>query len=158
MENEIIRYTLFVLVLATASCGASERPIDYGTDDCDYCKMIIMDHRFGSELVTEKGKVYTFDAAECLVEFLHVNEKIAASASLLLVTPYNQPNTLFDAREAIYLVSGELPSPMGAYLNAFSASETALEFQSSHGGNIYDWDEIYKNLRSIRLKAIEEYE
>ena len=162
MRNHRIKYALtgiaLVLGLVLASCSISERPINYGEEECAYCKMIIMDHRFGSELVTDKGKVYAFDAAECLVEYLQSNEDIAASANLLLITPYTDPNSLFDAREASYLVSGKMPSPMGAYLNAFKDHKTALEYQSTHGGDIYTWDEIYLNLKSIRLKAIQEYE
>ncbi len=158
IRNKMIRNTLIVLFLATASCSVSERPIVYGTDECDYCKMIIMDHRYGSELVTSKGKIYTFDAAECLVNFLHNNEAIASSASFLLVTPYTDPNSLFDARAASFLVSKQMPSPMGAYLTAFKDRETALEFQSTNGGNIYTWDEIYKNLKSIRQKVLDENE
>ena len=65
---------------------------------------------------------------------------------------------LYDAREASYLVSSKMPSPMGAYLNSFKDIETAREFQSTNGGEIYSWDELYANLKSIRLKAIEEFE
>jgi len=154
----MIRYIIIALVLISISCSISEHPIDYGTDECAYCKMIIMDHRYGSELVTDKGKVYKFDAAECLVDYMHYNEEIVLSASLLLVTPYTDPNMLYDARKASYLVSGKMPSPMGAYLNSFKDIETAREFQSTNGGDIYTWDELYANLKSIRLKAIEEYE
>ena len=83
----MIRKTLILLSLVLSSCQVSERPIDYGADECDYCKMIIMDQRYGSELVTEKGKVYTFDAAECLIEYLQYNAEIADVARFLLVTP-----------------------------------------------------------------------
>ena len=120
--------------------------------------MMIMDQRYGSELVTEKGKVYTFDAAECLIEYLHYNEEMADAAKFLLVTPYTDPNHLIDARTATYLVSQQMPSPMGAYLTAFTDREEAAAFQSTKGGVLYTWDEIYKDFKSIRLKAIEEFE
>ncbi|MEE9462825.1 MAG: nitrous oxide reductase accessory protein NosL [Bacteroidales bacterium] len=136
----------------------SERPIEYGVDDCDYCKMIIMDQRYGSELVTEKGKVYTFDAAECLIEYLQYNTDIADAAMFLLVTPYTDPNHLIDARTATYLVSEQMPSPMGAYLTAFTDQTVAEEFQSTKGGVLYSWEGLFKNFKSIRLKAIEEFE
>jgi copper chaperone NosL len=136
----------------------SERPIEYGADECEYCKMMIMDQRYGSELVTEKGKVYTFDAAECLIEYLQYNEEMAEAARYLLVTPYTDPNHLIDARGATYLVSEQMPSPMGAYLTAFSDRQEATAFQSTKGGVLYTWEEIYKDFKSIRLKAIEEFE
>jgi copper chaperone NosL len=152
------KYIIIVSVLIQVSCSVKERPINYGTDECAYCKMIMMDHRFGAELVTEKAKVYTFDAAECLIDYLHYNTEIAQASSLLLITPYTDPNTLFDATKASYLVSGEMPSPMGAYLNAFRDLETARSFQSTKGGKIYNWEELSENIKSIRLEAIREYE
>ncbi len=154
----MVRNCLLLLILFLSSCRVSERPIEYGVDDCDYCKMIIMDQRYGSELVTEKGKVYTFDAAECLIEYLQYNADIADAAMFLLVTPYTDPNHLIDARTATYLVSEQMPSPMGAYLTAFADRKVAEEFQSTKDGVLYTWEELYKDLKSIRLKAIEEFE
>jgi len=152
------RILIALVVLLFTACNASEKPIEYGTAECAYCKMTIMDQRYGAELVTDKGKVYTFDAAECLIDYLYYNEDVASNASLLLITPYTHPNQLFDARQATYLISGKMPSPMGAYLTSFSDLETAKEFQASKGGELYNWDEIYKNYKSIRLNAIREFE
>ena len=69
--------TILLLILLLASCQVKERPIAYGQDECEYCKMMVMDHRYGSEMVTDKGKVYTFDAAECLIDYLQYNEEMA---------------------------------------------------------------------------------
>jgi copper chaperone NosL len=157
-NTKMIRQTLLLLSVVLGSCQVSERPIEYGADECEYCKMMIMDQRYGSELVTEKGKVYTFDAAECLIEYLQYNEEMAEAARYLLVTPYTDPNHLIDARGATYLVSEQMPSPMGAYLTAFSDRQEATAFQSTKGGVLYTWEEIYKDFKSIRLKAIEEFE
>lgn len=154
----MIRFYLPVLALLICSCQVSERPIEYGADECEYCKMMIMDQRYGSELVTEKGKVYTFDAAECLIEYLHYNEEMVDAAKYLLVTPYTNPNHLIDARTATYLVSQQMPSPMGAYLTAFTDRKEAATFQSTKGGVLYSWEVIFKDFKSIRLKAIEEFE
>lgn len=146
------KYSLIFLVLIMSSCTIKNRPIDYGTDDCDYCKMTIMDHRYGSELVSEKGKIYTFDAAECLIEYIYHNEEIGKNAHSILVTSYTTPDQLIDATTATYLVSREMPSPMGANLTAFSSKETAIEFQDSKGGNLYTWEELTSDFRAIRSK------
>jgi copper chaperone NosL len=58
------------LMLFTASCTVKPEPIQYGEDNCVLCQMTIMDHRYGTEVVTDKGKVYKFDSVECLVEFI----------------------------------------------------------------------------------------
>jgi len=152
------KYILIFLILFTTACKVSERPIEYGTDECAYCKMTIMDQRYGAELVTEKGKVYTFDAAECLIDFLQHNDVHSGDAGLLFITPYTEPNTLYDARLATYLVSEKMPSPMGAYLTAFSDQNTAKEYQAEKGGILYNWEELYMDYKNIRLNAIREFE
>jgi len=149
---------IIMTLILLSGCSVKQRPIEYGTDECAYCKMIIMDHRFGSELVTSKGKVFVFDAAECLADFLHYDTAVAMDAELLLVTPYTHPDMLIHAEAASFLVSGNMPSPMGAYLNAFQDEATARSFQEEKGGKVYTWDEIAKNIKSIRLNAIKEYE
>ncbi len=156
--EEIRKYFFLCAMSLVASCNVSERPISYGTDDCDYCKMIIMDHRYGSELVTQKGKVYTFDAAECLIDFLYDHEEVSATVKYLLVTPYTQPDHLIDATSATFLVSREMPSPMGAYLTAFSERDTAAAFQREKGGDLYTWQSLYKDFRAIKRNVIKAHE
>ena len=43
-------------VALAASCAAEPSPIRFGADTCDYCRMTIADERFGSEIVTKKGR------------------------------------------------------------------------------------------------------
>ncbi len=150
------KYGLFLLLLLAASCSVKERPISYGSDGCDYCKMTIMDHRYGAELVTEKGKIYVFDAAECLIEYLYHQDETQIQPRYLLVTAYSEPDQLIDARSANYLVSKEMPSPMGAYLTAFSERDTVEKYQREKGGNIYTWDELFEDFRAIKRSVIEQ--
>ena len=154
----MVRIILFVILFGTVSCNVKERPISYGSDECDYCKMTIMDHRYEAELVTQKGKIYTFDAAECLIDFIYNNQEMEAEARYLLVTPYNTPDYLADAKQAIFLVSREMPSPMGAYLTSFLNDSTAGKFQQEKGGTLYHWEELYSDFRSIKRNVINESE
>ena len=39
--------------------------------------MTIVDPRYGAELVTTKGKVYKYDAVECLINSVYADEKLA---------------------------------------------------------------------------------
>lgn len=146
----------FIGILLVASCSVKERPIVYGEDGCDYCRMTVMDHRYGAELVTDKGKVFTFDAAECLIEYLYHNEDKSGSARYLLVTSYTEPDQLIDAKGATYLVSKQMPSPMGAYLTSFASRETAEKYLLEKGGALYTWEELFAGFRSIKLEVIKE--
>jgi len=148
------RLGLFLIIFLMSSCNVKERPISYGSDECDYCKMIIMDHRYGAELVTQKGKVYTFDAAECLIEYLHHHDEMVQNSRYLLVTSFTEPDQLIDANSSTYLVSKNLPSPMGAYLTSFSSREKAEQFHRKEGGKLYGWDELFKDFRTIKRDVI----
>ncbi len=150
------KYSLFLLLFLVCSCSVKEQPVSYGSDECAYCKMTIMDQRYGAELVTQKGKVFTFDAAECLIEYLYHNEDLVQSASYLLVTSYTEPDHLIDALSATFLVSKEMPSPMGAYLTSFSSRDVAEEYQHKNAGKLYTWDELFANFRSIKVGVLRE--
>ena len=150
------KHSLFLLIILACSCSVKERPVNYGSDECAYCKMTIMDHRYGAELVTKKGKVFTFDAAECLIEYLYHHKELVLDASYLLVTSYTEPDQLIDARTATYLVSKAMPSPMGAYLTAFSSRQTAVEYQLEKAGELYTWDEVYADFRAIKVGVLRE--
>jgi len=149
---------ILLLFMLMYSCKVSNRPIDYGADQCQFCKMTVMDNRYGSELVTKTGKVYIFDSSECLIDYLLHNEETGMKACSLLVTSYLNPGHLIDAKSATYLVCGQMPSPMGAYLTAFSDNGSATETQLSKGGYIFTWKELVTNFDSIRAKAIKEFE
>ena len=62
-------YIFISLLLLVFSCNVSPKPIDYGSDGCHFCKMTIVDKVHAAEIVTKKGKVYMFDATECMINF-----------------------------------------------------------------------------------------
>ena len=120
-----------------------------------YCKMIIVDQRYACELVTEKGKVFKFDAVECLINFTHSRSIQNPDIHFQLVTSYDQPGKLIAAGNCQYLRSAQMPSPMGMFLTAFEKMDTAMKFQARHDGKIYDWvllNDQFKNLPSIKIE------
>jgi copper chaperone NosL len=110
--------------------------------------MTIVDNRFGSELITNKGKVYKFDAAECMVNFLKQNMIKQEDIKTRLVTDASKPGEFTDAVQATYLISGKFPSPMGANLSAYASRIDAERFQKEFSGELKSWDEIL-----IKFKA-----
>lgn len=132
-------YTL-LFALTLISCEIGPEPIHYGEDGCEYCKMTIVDKQHASELVTSKGKVYKFDAIECMINFRKEHEDI--QYALYLVNDFSNPGEMIDATMATFLISENISSPMGANLSAFYAEAAANKVQASHGGNVYNWQEI----------------
>lgn len=131
-------------MLLAISCKVAPEAIEYGKDQCSFCKMNIVDQTHSAQLVTAKGKQFKFDAIECMVNYLDQNreEKIAIS----LVADYGNPGEMTDAETATYLISEEIKSPMGANLSAFSAKNSAEEIQQKHSGEIFTWETLKQNL------------
>lgn len=140
MKNLIT--TIFLLLL-TISCTVKPQEINYGSDACQYCSMTIVDRQHAAELVTEKGKVYKFDAAECMIIYQSEDQTPMAHS---LVTDYTKPEVLINAKTATFIISPNIPSPMRANLSAVATIEQAVELVELKGGDIYSWDELLIHL------------
>jgi len=142
---------LFAIVLLVSfSCSVKQEPIHYGEDNCVLCQMTIMDHRYGTEIVTGKGKVFKFDSVECLVEFMQENKDNGEEFRFVLFTPFDQPGKLVDAHKSHVLQSKNLPSPMGLYLTAFETESVAMNFKDQYGGKVYCWEGLMENFSLLR--------
>lgn len=138
-------YSIFALLLLLFSCNASPQAIDYGNDGCHFCKMTIVDKVHAAEVVTKKGKIYKFDATECMVNFL--DEFDTSQIKLYLSNNYTNPEALIDATKATFLISENVPSPMGAYLTAFKNEDDARKVQMLKDGDLYTWDNLLIHLK-----------
>lgn len=145
MKNLSGIYVLVIFLSAALnSCSVKPQPITYGTDGCHFCRMTIVDQQHAAQMVTKKGKVFKFDAVECMVN--HLKELDSNDIALYLCNFYTEPGKLIDATEATFLISDGIPSPMGEFLTAFNtASEAELE-QQKHGGNLFTWNELLAEL------------
>lgn len=137
--------SILALFLLMLGCNAAPQPIDYGSDGCSYCKMTIVDKTHAAEIVTTKNKAYKFDATECLVNFMH--EFDTSDIELYLVSNYSEPGTLVDAKNATFLISKNIPSPMGAFISAFNKKAGAETMQAEKGGDLYSWEELRAHLK-----------
>ena len=138
-------YLIVALLLLFFSCNVSPQAIDYGNDGCHFCRMTIVHKVHAAEVVTKKGKVYKFDATECMINFLKDFED-ASEVELYLANNYKEPEILIDAIKATFLISENIPSPMGAFLSAFKNKVEAEKVRSEKGGNLYSWDELLAHL------------
>lgn len=134
------------------ACSTSPEPIPYGNAECQFCRMTVVDRQHAAELVSTKGKVYFFDAIECMLNYSNANsdEQFAHS----LVNDFTNPGVLIAAEEAFYLISKQLPSPMGAYLSAFPDQQALSEALELYGGNGFSWEEIQELVASDQLGVV----
>ena len=135
--------------MAISSCSVEPQPINYGQDNCAFCQMTIVDDRYASELVTDKGKVFKFDAVECLINYNIQNDLSTEQISFLLVTDYSNPATLIDASQGFYLRSVKLPSPMGMFITGFADQAEARRIAAEVQGTVYTWDELLRQFRLL---------
>lgn len=138
---------VILLVFTQLACTPSPDPIRYGTDECSYCKMTITDRRFGTEIVSKKGKAYKFDSIECMVNMLRSLD--SSDVVLVLATDFRMPGTFVDARSAWYVRSTKLPSPMGADLSAYADRASAETVQRTHGGDVLSWQDVQRYVATL---------
>jgi len=139
--KKIIILLFFGLSLSLVSCKVEPKEIDYGNDHCYHCDMTVVDKTHASQYVTKKGRAYTFDAIECMVLKLK-DDKNEDLMEYILVADYANPGVLIDAKNATYLISDKIKSPMGANLSAFSSKKNAQEFLEDNGGILLTWSEL----------------
>jgi copper chaperone NosL len=132
------------LIIFLIACKPSPQPVNFGVDSCAHCMMTIVEHQFAAELVNPKGKAFKFDAIECLINYQQVNKD--KEFPLKLVIDYNEGKGWQNAESCYYLVSENLPSPMGANLSAFKDKASAEAMQSLKEGIVYDWNEIVEHI------------
>ncbi|TXE10633.1 hypothetical protein ES711_01630 [Gelidibacter salicanalis] len=138
-------YSILALLLVMFNCTVSPKAIDYGNDGCSFCKMTIVDKTHAAEIVTKKNKAYKFDATECMVNFMDDFE--TTEIELFLSNDFSEPGTLINAKKATFLISKNIPSPMGAYLSAFKSTADAEKMQAEKGGDLYSWEELLTHLK-----------
>ena len=133
----------FVMFFSLASCSAGIEPIIKGKDGCDYCKMTISDLRFGGELITQKGRVYKFDDAHCIISFYEANAS-KTQYSRILFSDFDVPGKLINLKEAVLLKSDALRTPMGGNIAAFSSIANMEKRNELYKGQHTTWEQLIK--------------
>ncbi len=117
--------------------------------------MMIIDQKFGAELLTRKGKAYKFDSIECLLGFYSQSQTVPeGQVHSLWITPFDAPGQLIPAESAAYLQSEKLPSPMGMNLSGFASREAALAMQQQVGGGIFLWRDLLAGVTGKQRRGL----
>jgi len=116
---------------------------------CVHCNMTIKDKLHRAEATIE-GKTFNYDAIECLIN--HIKTKNKTHISLLKVADF-KTGELVNAKKATYLVSENIPSPMGANLSAFKNFKHASILKSKQGGILYNWESIKEKFENSSFGA-----
>ncbi len=137
--KKIITFAIALLFIS-AACTSEMRPIDYGKDNCEQCRMTVMNPQYGAGMLTAKGKVLAFDAGECLVRYVKTKGK--NDKEQYFVSDYHKPGTLIDAGKAVFVHGENIQSPMGGNLAACSNLAAAEALQQELGGELLTWEQL----------------
>jgi copper chaperone NosL len=135
----ILSISIFFLFI---SCSTEPEPLVYGTDVCHFCKMTLMDKKFGAELVTKKGKVYKFDDMNCFLKFYNSGFENTEEYHHKLVVDFASEGKLIDATHAFYIKSSAIRSPMDGQVAAFESKANSDRYKNEWKGIYLAWGEV----------------
>ena len=130
-----------------AGCTPEPEPIAYGKDNCEECKMTIMDPKFGGEIVSKKGKVYKFDDARCIGKFMDRRGIELSEIHQTLFTNYSGNHEFIKVNDAYFVVGSQLKSPMGSNAAAFTNKEAAEKKAAEIDGKVTNWATLFNVLK-----------
>lgn len=133
----IIMPTLF-----TSCSSDGPQAIRYGEEQCVYCKMTISDPRFGTQIITDKGRAFNFDDAQCMIAFIKAGDVDQAAIKEIYLPDYTNDHELFPAKDMLLLKSESLKSPMRGDIAAFKNETDLEEARKIHGGEVLTWDDL----------------
>lgn len=128
-----------LLAVSALSCERAPRPLVAGVDACDFCRMTVSDTRFGGEIESNRGRIHTFDAVECLASF-HIDAGDHDQVKRAWVSDF-ETGRLVPVDSAVFVLDGKVKSPMGRNLVAFSPGN-AGRLTSEYGGRTLTWEEV----------------
>jgi len=139
--------TLLILISAALLSGACSVPqaieppvLHLGEDTCDDCGMIISDARYAGSYLYETGekryKSLIFDDIGDMMGYIkdHPEHKIAGMWVHDL-----ESEEWIEAQSAFYVISPEIPTPMGHGILAVSSEEQAARIAATVHGSVVDW-------------------
>ena len=138
--------TAFAVPVILTSCQTGPEPFAYGKDICVDCKMTIMDPKFGGEIITKKGKVYKFDDAHCVKNFLNRGQIKEADIAQTVFIDYENNKNFLDVKSSFFVVSPGLKSPMNSNAASFSTKDAASKKANEVNGTVSTWEELKKTL------------
>lgn len=129
------------------SCSPKTEPFKYGKDNCYFCKMAIVDPKFGGEVVTKKSKVYKFDDISCMALFLKSGDVKENEIAEKVVINFEKENDFLDVDKATFWINPGLRSPMGSNAAAFSTRESAEKVKKGKEGELLMWADLYQRFK-----------
>jgi copper chaperone NosL len=135
-----------LIILFVSSCTTQPEAFNIGKENCDDCKMTIMDNKFGGEIITKKGRIFKFDDAHCLAHFIKAGNIKQEDIVQTVFADYQKGNSFLDAQTAQFVISEDLKSPMNSNAAAFENKNAAEQKANETHGTMKTWIELFQSL------------
>lgn len=131
-------------LLCLTSCSAKPEPLQIGKDNCEHCKMTVMDKKFGAELITEKGKIFKFDDIGCAFSYIKSSGIDLTKQKGLYFLVLDTADILVDYKKVVLLKGDAITSPMSSNIAAFLNPDAARTFAQKNNLQSVTIDELMK--------------
>ncbi len=145
VKTALIASVAIILPLFFTNCTSETEPINYGKEACHFCKMSIVDNRFGTELITTKGKVYKFDDLHCMVGYMKRDNVKEADMAHIVVNDFNNGGSFLPVKNAYFLKNETFKSPMRVDIASFKNEAEASTVKPSDA-QVMTWAEVFSSL------------
>lgn len=144
-KKGVIASIAFILPLFFTSCSSEIEPINYGKEACHFCKMTIVDNKFGTELITTKGKVFKFDDLHCMVGYMKRDNVQEADMKHIVVNDFNSGGAFVPVQNAYFLKSETFKSPMRGDIATFKNEAEAAKVKPADA-QVMTWAAVFSSL------------
>lgn len=138
--SSILIFSVFLIFVI--SCSKNPKPINFGHDDCDYCKMTISDNRFGAEVISKQGRIFKFDDMHCVKGFLDDEILPKDNVHSVWLIDFKGSEKLIQAENSFLIQNEELRSPMGGNIATFETENELKEYQNAYSGTEIKWEDF----------------
>jgi copper chaperone NosL len=104
--------------------------------------MTVADLRHSAELVTNRGRVFVFDDPGCLADFLAGGLVPSEDIHSLWFSDFLEPDSLLQARDAVFLRSDRVRTPMNSGIIAVRPGPRADSLRAAWAGALESWEDV----------------
>lgn len=114
--------------------------IQYGLEECGFCRMIISEEKFASAIVDATGTATKFDDTGCLVDYLR--ERSASPGTESIWVHDHATGGWIDAKPAWFVRDPRGSTPMGSGLVAFASRQAAAALAAERSLAVKTWEQV----------------
>ncbi len=145
-HSAISKMSIAVLLISSTffSCSNGPQPLKPGVDNCTFCQMTISNSRFGSEIITMKGRAFKYDDIACMISDMSAKNMKAEDIQTIYSSDFCGSHELIDVKSCSFLKSENLKSPMSGNIASFSNKDSLSHYLTIYQGETVTWEDISK--------------